>query len=147
MTVQANVAESGALFYTWEPTMTSQERELLDRIQVGEEHFYTSALATASFLASQPPHGSAYVIGETGLTNALYAAGFSMNDVSPDYVVMGDTRSYNIELIERAVELVRQGARLIGPNSDLTGPVERGLVPSPGALIPPIEGATGREVN
>jgi len=115
------------------------------RIRVGEEHFYTSALATASFLASQRPHGSAYVIGETGLTKALYEAGFSMNDVNPDYVVMGDTRSYNIELIERAVELVRQGARLIGANPDLTGPVERGLVPSTGALIAPIERATGRK--
>jgi len=115
------------------------------RIRVGEEHFYTSALATASFLASQRPGGSAYVIGETGLTKALYEAGFSMNDVNPDYVVMGDTRSYNIELIERAVELVRQGARLIGANPDLTGPVERGLVPSTGALIAPIERATGRK--
>jgi NagD protein len=114
------------------------------RIQVGVEHFYTSALATASFLASQRPHGSAYVIGETGLTNALYDVGFSMNDVNPDYVVMGDTRSYNIELIERAVELVRHGARLIGTNPDLTGPVEGGLVPSTGALIAPIERATGR---
>jgi 5'-nucleotidase len=114
------------------------------RIQVSEEHFYTSALATASFLASQRPHGSAYVIGETGLTNALYDVGFSMNDVNPDYVVMGDTRSYNIELIERAVELVRHGARLIGTNPDLTGPVEGGLVPSTGALIAPIERATGR---
>jgi NagD protein len=125
------------------PRELQQKLARLD-IRVGEEHFYTSALATASFLASQHPHGSAYVIGETGLTNALYEAGFSMNDVNPDYVVMGDTRSYNIELIERAVELVRQGARLIGTNPDLTGPAERGLVPSTGALIAPIERATGR---
>jgi NagD protein len=126
------------------PRELQQKLARLD-IQVGEEHFYTSALATASFLASQHPHGSAYVIGETGLTNALYEAGFSMNDVNPDYVVMGDTRSYNIELIERAVELVRRGARLIGTNPDLTGPAERGLVPSTGALIAPIERATGRQ--
>jgi NagD protein len=74
-----------------------------------------------------------------------YEAGLSMNDANPDYVVMGDTRSYNLELIEKAVELVRQGARLIGANPDLTGPVERGLVPSTGALIAPIERATGRK--
>ncbi len=113
-------------------------------IQVAEEHFYTSALATASFLASQSPNGSAYVIGETGLTNALYAAGFSMNDVNPDYVVVGDTHSYNYERIARAVELVRRGARLIGTNPDLSGPGEQGIVPSTGALIAPIERAAGR---
>ena len=113
-------------------------------IKVGEEHFYTSALATASFLASQRPYGSAYVIGETGLTNALYEVGFSMNDVNPDYVVVGDTHSYNYERIERAVELVRRGARLIGTNPDLTGPGEHGIVPSTGSLIAPIERAAGR---
>jgi NagD protein len=114
-------------------------------IKVAEEHFYTSALATASFLASQHPNGSAYVIGETGLTNALYAAGFSMNDVNPDYVVIGDTHSYNYERIARAVELVRRGARLIGTNPDLTGPGEEGIVPSTGALVAPIERAAGRK--
>ncbi len=114
-------------------------------IEVPEEHFYTSALATASFLASQKPHGTAYVIGEAGLTNALYEVGISMNDVNPDYVVMGDTRSYSYERIERAVQLVLGGARLIGTNPDLTGPAESGIVPSTGALIAPIELATGRK--
>ena len=89
-------------------------------LSVGEEHFYTSALATASFLKSQCPDGSVYVIGEPGLTNALYEAGFSMNDVNPDYVVFGETRSLNYEKIERAVKLVFNGAKLIGTNSDLT---------------------------
>jgi nitroreductase len=70
-------------------------------IEVPVENFYTSALATAGFLASQHPHGSAYVIGEAGLTNALYQAGFSMNDVNPDYVVVGDTRTYSFERVER----------------------------------------------
>ena len=106
-------------------------------------HFYTSALATASFLATQHPDGSAYVIGETGLTNALYEAGFSMNDINPDYVVVGETRSYSFEKLERAVNLVRAGAKLIGTNPDLTGPVEGGIVPATGALIAPIELATG----
>ena len=112
-------------------------------IDVAAEHFYTSALATAGFLASQCPGGSAYVIGETGLTNALYEAGFSMNEVNPDYVVVGETRSYNLEKLEHAVNLVIGGAKLIGCNPDLTGPVEKGITPATGALIAPIELATG----
>jgi NagD protein len=112
-------------------------------IQVEESHFYTSALATAGFLASQYPGGSAFVIGETGLTNALYNAGITMNDVNPDYVVMGDTRSYGYEKLEKAINLVLQGAKLIGANPDLTGPIENGICPGPGSLIAPIELATG----
>jgi len=114
-------------------------------INVGQENFYTSALATAAFLASQCPGGSAYVIGEAGLTNALYEAGMSMNDVNPDYVVVGDTRTYSYERLERAVLLVREGAKLIGTNPDMTGPTEKGIVPSTGALIAPIELSTGRK--
>jgi len=113
-------------------------------IDVGEEHFYTSALATAGFLATQCPDGSVYVIGEAGLTNALYNAGFSMNDVNPDYVIVGDTRAYNFEKIEKAVQLVLKGAKLIGTNADMTGPSERGIVPSTRALVAPIELATGK---
>jgi NagD protein len=115
------------------------------QIEVPVENFYTSALATAGFLASQHPHGSAYVIGEAGLTNALYQEGFSMNDVNPDYVVVGDTRTYSFERVERAVQLVLGGARLIGTNPDLTGPSEGGIVPSTGSLIAPIELATKRK--
>lgn len=113
-------------------------------VEVDESHFYTSALATASFLQSQCPNGSVYAIGEAGLTNALYDVGFSMNDVNPEYVVVGETRTYNIEKIERAVRLVNQGAKLIGTNSDLTGPTEHGIMPACRALIAPIELATGR---
>ena len=112
-------------------------------IQVPAENFYTSALATASFLASQCPGGSTYVIGEAGLTNALYEKGFSMNDMNPDYVVVGETRSYSFERIERAVNLVRGGAKLIGTNPDLTDPIEKGIAPATGSLIAPIELATG----
>lgn len=112
-------------------------------IEVGEDHFYTSALATASFLATQSPHGSAYVIGETGLTNALYAAGFSMNDVNPGYVVVGETRAYSYDRITHAIRLVLNGAKLIGTNPDMTGPGEGGIVPATGALMAPIELATG----
>jgi len=113
-------------------------------LDVSEDHFYTSALATASFLASQCHGGSVYVIGEPALTYALYEAGFSMNDVSPDYVVFGETRSLNYEKIERAVKLVQNGAKLIGTNSDLTAPVESGIIPACRALISPIEMTTGR---
>lgn len=111
-------------------------------IEVDETHFYTSALCTAAFLASQKPNGSAYVIGEAGLIQALYEAGFSMNNVDPDYVVIGETRSYNFEKIEDAVALLRNGAKLIGTNPDMTGPAERGIVPATGALVAPIEMAT-----
>ena len=124
-------------------------RELQEKLarlglQVGQEHFYTSALATASFLSSQCPNGSVYVIGETGLTNALYNAGFTMNDIDPDFVVVGETRSYGYERLEHAVRLVLKGARLIGTNPDLTGPTEKGIAPATTALIAPIELATGR---
>jgi NagD protein len=111
-------------------------------LDVGEEHFYTSALATAAFLSAQIPGGSAYVIGEAGLTTALYEKGFSITDISPDYVVVGETRTYSYEKIEHAVHLVRDGARLIGTNPDMTGPTEQGIVPATGALIAPIELAT-----
>ncbi len=114
-------------------------------LEIGEEHFYTSALATASFLRSQCPNGSVYVIGEPGLVYALYNEGFSMNDVNPDYVVFGETRSLSYEKIEYAVRLVQNGAKLIGTNSDLTSPSERGIIPACRALISPIEMATGKQ--
>ncbi len=113
-------------------------------LHVDETHFYTSALATATYLASQTPGGSAYVIGEPGLLNALYEAGITMNDVDPDYVVVGETKNYNYSVICKAVELVRNGAKLIGTNPDTTGPVDGGLiVPATRALVAPIEMATG----
>jgi NagD protein len=136
------------LFLTNSSERTPRElNEKLARLgmDVGEENFYTSAIATASFLSSQKPGGSAYVIGDAGLTNALYAAGFSMNDVDPDYVVVGETRSYGYEKIERAIRLVMRGARLIGTNPDLTGPTEGGIAPATRALIAPIELATGKQ--
>ena len=112
-------------------------------IEVGEEHFYTSALATAAFLKSQRPGGTAFVIGEGGLINALYDAGFTMNDVNPDYVVVGESKMYTYDKITHAIRLVLGGAKLIGTNPDVTGPTDRGLVPATGALMAPIELATG----
>jgi len=122
-------------------------REKLARlgIEVEEGAFYTSALATASFLAGQCPGGSAYVIGETGLTNALYDAGFSMNEINPDYVIVGETKSYSFEKMTRAVHCVLQGARLIGTNPDLTDRFEEGIVPATQALVAPIELVTGKK--
>ncbi len=113
-------------------------------LDVDESHFYTSALSTAAFLKQQRPGGSAYVIGEPGLVGALYDAGFTMNEINPDYVVLGETRSYSFDRIEHAVALVRAGAKLIGTNPDITGPVEGGIVPACKALMAPIEMATGR---
>jgi NagD protein len=136
------------LFLTNSSERTPKElHEKLKRlgINVGEEHFYTSALATAAFLASQNPNGSAYVIGDAGLIHALYSAGYTTNNVNPDYVVVGDTHGYNFEKIELAINLVRKGARLIGTNSDVSGPVETGITPSTKALIAPIEIVTGKE--
>jgi NagD protein len=124
------------------PLELSQKLERLG-ILVDPEHFYTSALATASFLASQRPGGSVYVIGEPGLIQALYDAGFTMNNVNPDYVVVGEGRGYSLEALERAVRLIMGGARLIGTNPDLTGPIEGGLTPACGSLVAPIELATG----
>ena len=125
-------------------------RELAEKLkrmglEVGEEHFYTSAMATASFLASQRPGGTVYAIGEPGLLYALYEAGFSMNDVNPDYVVFGMTRTLSYDEIEKASRLVMRGAKLIGTNSDLTDPSEQGIVPACRALIAPIELTTGKK--
>jgi len=134
------------LFLTNSSQSTPRElREKLARLglDVEENHFYTSAMACAAFLASQLPGGSVFVIGDPALTNALYDAGFSMNDISPDYVVVGETYSYTYDRIVKAVLLVRKGARLIGANPDLTGPTEAGIIPATGSLIAPIELASG----
>jgi NagD protein len=142
--------ESGKqyLFLTNSSERTPKElHEKLERlgINIGEEHFYTSALATASFLSSQIPNGSAYIIGDAGLIHAMYSVGYSVNNVNPNYVVVGDTHSYNFEKVELAVNLVLRGAKLIGTNPDVSGPVEDGITPSTKALIAPIEIASGRK--
>ncbi len=136
------------LFLTNSPERTPKElHEKMARlgINVGEDHFYTSALATASFLANQKPNGSAFIIGDAGLIHAMYSVGYTVNNVNPDYVVVGDTHSYNFEKIEQAVNLVLKGAKLIGTNPDISGPVENGITPSTKALIAPIEIASGKK--
>lgn len=114
-------------------------------LEVDESHFYTSALATAKFISSQAPGCSAYVIGGAGLVTALHDAGITMNDVDPDYVIIGEGNTYNYENILKAVKLVMRGAKLIGTNSDLTGPAEDGIIPACRAMISPIEMATGQK--
>lgn len=136
------------LFLTNNSGYTPKELQMkLSRmgLDVSEDHFYTSALATATFLKKQSPNCSVYAIGEAGLLNALYDAGITMNDVNPDYVVVGEGKSYSLETITKACNLVNNGAKLIGANSDITGPIEDGIMPACGALTAPIELATGKK--
>jgi len=120
-----------------------REKLLRLGVDVDESHFYTSSLATAEFLSRQCPNGSAFVIGEAGLINALYNVGFSINDVNPDYVVVGFTLDYNFRMLECASRLVSKGAKLIGTDPDLSFITEKGITPATGALIAPIELTTG----
>lgn len=136
------------VFLTNSPERTPHELSMkLERmgLDISADHFYTSAMATAEFLHSQKPKSTAYVIGEAALTKALYDYGIYMNDVNPDYVVVGETSTYSFEKIQKAINLVLKGAKLIGTNPDITGPVENGINPATGALIAPIEIATGKK--
>lgn len=114
-------------------------------LNIDESHFYTSALATASFVKNQLPGGSAFVIGGAGLITALYDAGITINDVNPDYVIIGEGSNYNYENIIKATNFVNNGARLIGTCSDLVDPIENAIAPACGALLVPIELATGKK--
>ena len=110
---------------------------------VPEESIWTSALATADFLADQLPGGSAYVIGEAGLTTALHEVGYTLTDTDPDYVVLGETRTYSFEAITRAIRLIGGGARFIATNPDVTGPSPEGPLPATGSVAALITKATG----
>ena len=105
--------------------------------------FFTSALATAQFLNSQRPAGTAFAIGESGLTSALHDIGYILTDHTPDYVVLGETNAYSYDRIKHAVRLVSAGARFIATNPDVNGPGEGGIVPACGAMAALIEKATG----
>ncbi len=122
-----------------------QQKLMRMGVDVSEDHFYTSALATAAFLKEQSPGCSAYVIGEAGLLNALYDAGITMNDVNPEYVIVGEGKSYSLDTLTKATNLVLNGAKLIGANSDISGPIEHGIAPACRALTAPIEMATGKQ--
>ena len=112
-------------------------------IAVAERHVFTCAMATARFLAEQKPHGTAYVIGEGGLTQALHSNGYAIVDHDPDYVVVGEGRALNFEMMEAAVNMVRDGAKLIATNLDPNCPTSRGIRPGCGATVAMIEAATG----
>ncbi|MDA3922842.1 MAG: HAD-IIA family hydrolase [Salinisphaera sp.] len=114
-------------------------------IEVPEDKLWTSALATAAFLKDQVPGGSAHVIGEAGLTTAIHEAGFVMTDVSPDFVILGETRTYSFEAITKAIRLINDGARFIATNPDVTGPSAEGVLPATGAVAALITAATKRE--
>jgi NagD protein len=114
-------------------------------LDVPEESIWTSALATAHFLVDQRPGGSAYVIGEAGLTTALHQAGYTLTERDPDYVILGETRTYSFERITRAIRLIAAGARFIATNPDPSGPSPDGLVPATGSVAALISKATGVE--
>ena len=112
-------------------------------IDVPEERIWTSALATARFLEDQRPGGSAFVIGEAGLTTALHNAGYTLTERSPEYVVLGETRTYSFERITQAIRLIEGGARFIATNPDATGPTLDGPLPATGSVAALISRATG----
>ena len=112
-------------------------------LEVPEESIWTSALATSSFLEDQRPGGSAFVIGEAGLTTALHESGYTLTERDPDYVVLGETRTYSFEAITRAIRLVAEGARFIATNPDPTGPSQEGPLPATGSVAALITRATG----
>jgi NagD protein len=112
-------------------------------IDVDEEHIFTSAMATARYLARQKPHGTAFVIGEGGLLTALHLNGYAVVDRDPDYVVVGEGRTFNLELIETAVRMIEGGAKLIATNLDPNCPTQAGLRPGCGAMVAVLEATTG----
>jgi NagD protein len=113
-------------------------------LHIPEDRIWTSALATGEFLKSQRPHGTAFVIGEVGLTTALHEAGYVITDRDPDYVVLGETRTYSFEALTTAIRLINAGARFVATNPDPTGPSRHGVLPAAGAVAALIEKATGR---
>ncbi|GAB3142284.1 HAD-IIA family hydrolase [Microbispora hainanensis] len=142
--------ESGKRFLVLTNNSIYTPRDLSVRLraaglEVPPEAIWTSALATAKFLADQRPEGSAYVIGEAGLTTALHAAGYVLTDLDPDYVVLGETRTYSFTSITRAIRLIDNGARFIATNPDPIGPSTEGSLPACGAVAAMITKATGVE--
>jgi NagD protein len=139
--------EAEFLVLTNNPVYTP--RDLAHRLQtigiaIPSERIFTSAMATARFLQSQRPNGTAFVIGESGLTEAIHSVGYIITDMDPDYVVLGETNTYNFELITKTIRLLMEGAQFIATNPDASGPSERGVVPACGALAALIEKASGK---
>ena len=120
-------------------------RLLASGIDVPENAIWTSAMATAQFLADQRPGGTAYVVGEAGLTTALHDVGYILTSRKPDYVVLGETRTYSFEQITQAIRLIEKGARFIATNPDVSGPSTEGTLPATGSVAALISTATGRQ--
>ncbi len=142
--------ESGTPFLVLTNNSIFTPRDLAARLhasglEVPEERIWTSALATAEFCKSQIPGGSAFVIGEAGLTTALHEAGFVMTETAPDFVVVGETRNYSFEAITKAIRLINNGSRFIATNPDATGPSADGVLPATGAIAALITKATGKD--
>jgi NagD protein len=142
------LAEVGRPYLVLTNNSIYTRRDLAARLRAGglevpEQSIWTSALATAGFLAEQRPGGSAFVIGEWGLTTALHQAGYTLTDREPDYVVLGETRTYGFERITRAIRLIGAGARFIATNPDPTGPSPAGPIPATGSIAALISRATG----
>lgn len=114
-------------------------------INIPADRIWTSALATAAFLDEQNPNGTAYVVGETGLTTAIHEVGYILTDTSPDYVVLGETRTYSFEAITKAINLVLNGAKFICTNPDNTAPSPEGILPATGSVASLITAATNKE--
>lgn len=114
-------------------------------LEIPAERLFTSAMATASFLQNQRPEATAFVIGESGLTQAIHDIGYVITDIDPDYVVLGETEGYNYENVTKAIRLIDAGARFIATNPDVSGPTEEGIVPGCGAMAALIGKASGRE--
>jgi NagD protein len=136
------------LILTNNPIYTPRDLEhrlKMTGLNVPAENIFTSAMATARFLQSQRPNGTAFVIGESGLTQALHEVGYVQTDMDPDYVVLGEVNTYNFEQITRAIRLINDGALFIATNPDATGPLESGIVPATGAMAALIQKATGKE--
>jgi NagD protein len=146
----ARLRERGTPFLVLTNNSIYTRRDLAARLQasgldVPEEAIWTSALATARFLENQRPQGTAFVIGEAGLTTALHEAGYTLTERAPDYVVLGETRTYSFERITLAIRLISAGARFIATNPDATGPSTDGPTPATGSVAALISRATGVE--
>src|SRR4051794_18083888 len=146
----ARLRERGLPFLVLTNNSMYTPRDLAARLRtsgldVPEDAIWTSALATARFLGDQRPGGSAFVIGESGLTTALHEAGYTMTETAPDYVVLGETRTYSFERIARAIRLIGGGARFIATNPDNVGPTPDGPLPATGSVAALVSRATGVE--
>jgi NagD protein len=144
----ARLRDAGTPFLVLTNNSIYTRRDLSARLRVSgldvpEDAIWTSALATAGFLADQRPGGTAFVVGEAGLTTALYEAGYTLTERDPDYVILGETRTYSFERITQAIRLVGAGARFIATNPDATGPSLQGVLPATGAVAALVSRATG----